>query len=161
MATINMCDRCGALGMENAVGTLVAHASPNGKTEKREICPDCFGEFMAWLLTTPTRNNVGPFREPWKAQTSRELETSENQGWMVQPVAIDRYVAAYNDVPTNAQRWNDTAERIVCFAPDGTEIASFPLGTVAEQCTYCEDIKLRFPGDKHDPWLIHGRTHKR
>lgn len=70
MATITMCDRCGAMGIQTAVGTLVFHTEPNGRTEKRELCPDCVSELVSWVNQVPERESRLAFREPY-----RELES--------------------------------------------------------------------------------------
>lgn len=78
MAQINMCDRCGNMGLSTALGTIVFHATPNGKTEKLEICPECVAEFLAWLReNVPVRNGV-PFREEYREPVA-ELESGEDK----------------------------------------------------------------------------------
>ena len=74
MATISMCDRCGNMGLSSAIGTLVFHSGPNARTEKRELCPECVGEIMAWLGETPERENRVAFREEWQPAT-KEIES--------------------------------------------------------------------------------------
>lgn len=82
MATIGMCDRCDAVGLIQAIGTLVFHSSPNGRTTKMELCPECCGEVIAWIGARPDRGSNPAFRKSYdemeweKAQEMRkELES--------------------------------------------------------------------------------------
>lgn len=51
MATIKMCDRCGAMGDGNAIGIVLLkdRAVGNDETETAEICPDCVKSLHGWL----------------------------------------------------------------------------------------------------------------
>lgn len=73
MATITMCDRCGAMGIQDAIGTLVYHTKPHGQTNKHELCPDCVTELVEWANTIPVRENRLAFREPYREPVA-ELE---------------------------------------------------------------------------------------
>jgi hypothetical protein len=80
MAQINMCDRCGNMGLSNALGTIVFHPDPQGRTEKLEICPDCVSEFIAYLReNVPVRVAGQPFREPYREPVA-ELESGKDAG---------------------------------------------------------------------------------
>lgn len=65
MATIDMCERCGSIGVSTAIATIVHHASPHGKTNKKEICPVCYGQFIEWLTAVKAEMAGNAFREPW------------------------------------------------------------------------------------------------
>lgn len=78
MAQINMCDRCGNMGLSTALGTIVFHPTPGGRTKQLEICPECVAEFLAWLNeNVPVRNGV-PFREEYR-EPVKELESGEEK----------------------------------------------------------------------------------
>lgn len=76
MATITMCDRCGAMGIQSAVGTFVFHTDPNARTEKKELCPECVAELVAWANETPVRDNRLAFRDPYR-EPVKEIESGE------------------------------------------------------------------------------------
>ncbi|QBZ72835.1 hypothetical protein SEA_FORTHEBOIS_2 [Streptomyces phage Forthebois] len=77
MAQINMCDRCGNMGLSTALGTCVFHPTPTGPTTKQEWCPECVAEFLAWLTeNVPVRNGV-PFREEYR-EPVKELESGKD-----------------------------------------------------------------------------------
>lgn len=75
MAAINMCDRCGAMGLSSAIGTLIFHTGPNTQTNKMELCPECVGELVHWVKEFPVRENRTAFREEWTE--AKELESGE------------------------------------------------------------------------------------
>lgn len=79
MAQINMCDRCGNMGLSNALGTIVFHTDPNGRTEKLELCPECVSEFLSWLReSVPVRSPGKPFRDPYR-EPVKELESGTGE----------------------------------------------------------------------------------
>lgn len=77
MAQINMCDRCGNMGLSTALGTIVFHATPNGKTEKSELCPECVAEFIAFFTENIPVRTGGPFREEYREPVA-ELESGKD-----------------------------------------------------------------------------------
>lgn len=76
MASINMCDRCGAIGLEGAIGTLVYHTAPTSMTHKLELCPTCMGSLVEWVGDATPSDQRTPFREPWRAPKA-QIETGE------------------------------------------------------------------------------------
>lgn len=78
MAQINMCDRCGNMGLSTALGTIVFHPTPDGQTKRLEICPECVSEFVSFLTEDiPVRTPGQPFREPY-TEPVKELESGES-----------------------------------------------------------------------------------
>lgn len=74
MATIGMCDRCDAVGLIQAIGTLVFHASPHGNTSHQELCPTCCGELIEWLENAPNRGGQPAFRKSYDdLQSEKEI----------------------------------------------------------------------------------------
>lgn len=81
MATIGMCDRCDAVGLIQAIGTMVFHSSPDGRTVKLELCPECCAEIKKWIEEHPDRGSKPAFRKSLDQQeyearmATRELES--------------------------------------------------------------------------------------
>lgn len=85
MPTIGMCDRCYALGLTQAIGTLIFHPSPNGKTTKLELCPECVSEMVHWISADVNRAGGPTFRKSYdemqreEAERVKELEKGGNE----------------------------------------------------------------------------------
>lgn len=77
MAVINMCDRCGNMGLGSAIGTLIFHTGPHAQTNKLELCPECVGELVEFVKTHPERDSRIAFREEWKEVKELETKTGE------------------------------------------------------------------------------------
>lgn len=82
MATVNFCEKhtCEAMGKNTAMGTVViipanavdaeriyadAVHTTGRDTIRKELCPGCIGELMAWLDAAPV-NPGNKYTEPWK-----------------------------------------------------------------------------------------------
>jgi uncharacterized protein YfaT (DUF1175 family) len=78
MATISMCDRCDAMGLSNAIGTVVYHTGPNSRTFKLELCPMCVEELVQWHKTPAKRESNAAFREEWREPVA-EIEAPPQQ----------------------------------------------------------------------------------
>lgn len=68
MGSVNMCERCGALMIGGAVGSVVIALSSDPDTYenvKREICPGCVEDILTLVETKVTPKENG-YREPYK-----------------------------------------------------------------------------------------------
>lgn len=69
MAGVVICDRCSRFGRGEALGAIAFKPvmSDEGKSEHKELCPDCVESFVEWLATPPKdAAAAGPFTEPYK-----------------------------------------------------------------------------------------------
>lgn len=74
MATLNMCERCGAMALSKAMGGIQSWDQPNGSMgEAQELCPGCVGEFHSFMKGEPVSVGDRPktgYRHPWEAPKS-------------------------------------------------------------------------------------------
>jgi hypothetical protein len=65
MSAINICDRCASLMTGRAIGTLSIEKAPTEYAERKEICPACVGELVAFLAEKPVRDRGTAYTEPY------------------------------------------------------------------------------------------------
>lgn len=74
MATLNMCERCGAMALSKAMGGVQSWDSPNQQlTDAQELCPGCVGEFHTFMKGEPVSVGDRPktgYRQPWEEPKS-------------------------------------------------------------------------------------------
>lgn len=65
MSALNLCERCDALMLGKAVGTIRLEETPTADYKSYELCPACVGDFHDFMHSGPSRD-ARPFREPYK-----------------------------------------------------------------------------------------------
>jgi len=88
VATVNLCDKCGTMSKSSATGTVVivpvndkadvygdAVRTITGETIRKEICPGCVGELMAWLDADPLNERPRAYSDAWTKPTDPTVPT--------------------------------------------------------------------------------------
>lgn len=80
MASVSICDRCGAMLTQRAAGqiqlrTTIDYGNNQAEVLDKELCPDCIGAIVVVLEMTvdPVQRS---YREPWRRPKSKEEGTN-------------------------------------------------------------------------------------